>query len=355
MFRILIFLSVVLSGKASAFTLKSFEYYRDNPTQKTIDLISLGEMNLDKENARLGREIFHEMDRIHVLSLNFSELNSIVQSKKWPNILREASLMANSCNVENIESGYCEKAMISFKSFVMGSNLNEDNRQLILNPIVRLQEELSSQLTIKNNQLTKINTNLQLMNSQLLSFEKAKGHTVVPLTSQNISKIDFLDFKTIQSLLIVCILLFLLVLFCLTLFHYILRRKIQNFYSLIFFISKKNNYKTKIIGLITPGNWKSVRHIEGSIITMLNVAKGIANFKEFKFKSNKLFVIVEMTFLSSTSIENIINGNAPKKFSDAISKLKNDVEKTGGEFLLQTTYNQSGDIGNSVMVVYLPK
>jgi hypothetical protein len=358
MFKLFLLLGVVLaSGTGTAFTLNSYDVYKNNSIQRNNDLANIRQMNLDNETIGLANETFNEMDTVEDAKINFDEILYLAKQHNWQNISRGATHAKESCSNDGSLVGECNRAINEFKNYVSISNLNTTNRQSILSLTIDLENQIISHLNLQKEKESRIKDHLTVLDQKIASFEKITNvnRSLVPVLVGK--KIIQRPVKTTSPSLVLaslplafgCLFSFI------SLFIFLRKRKIRKFYSRIFSISKKNKSSIRIYGEIKFNYLAKISMIERSFFDLLNFSKELSGFKKLKFKSDKLFLIIELSFLSPASFFNILNGDDQKQFAITINDIKDKIEEIGGELLLQTTYNHIGEIDDSKMLIYIPK
>ncbi len=154
--------------------------------------------------------------------------------------------------------------------------------------------------------------------------------------------------------------------FSLELYH---RYRMKKFFNTLYFILKKDSKDSKLfIKNFTSEEWLSIKKHEKNIYKLVKESvaktKGQNQFLHVKLKSNNQYVIFHINTKSQNIFHELIDHceknhhNQSSLFNlypkNSLSRLKDSVEKVGGEIIYEHTFNTSTQIDSHNLITYIP-
>ncbi|MBY0415792.1 MAG: hypothetical protein K2Q18_16580, partial [Bdellovibrionales bacterium] len=131
---------------------------------------------------------------------------------------------------------------------------------------------------------------------------------------------------------------------------------VKEFYTLLFTLSKKANIQLKVFGKLTSSEAKLIKGIQLPFLNSLYLSRAVANKSEVRFKTKKNNIVsIEVNYLSSRSIQNVMSLPKESAFKESMEKLQIGIESIGGEFVISNRFNSFGELIQSSMLIHLPK
>ncbi|NOT78228.1 MAG: hypothetical protein HOP07_04415 [Bacteriovoracaceae bacterium] len=337
---------------------KKIEKFQKDDLEKS-KLIQEAEKYTPSDNS-----LFSDLEKLKILSnevysfkFNLDYIHTLASENRWIAILERTKRLASTCSQDTVPSLECNNQMELLHKYVLNSNLEEKNRELLSTFLTNEKQLYENFLTNQKHAKERGNQLIQTIAKKLL-VHKSKKQTEKK-TNQKINKeskiFSMSYFDIIISIILTSWFVTGTMLLTLIMLIYLLARKIiiKKFYSEIFKLFRKNKTGTRIYGKIYLSQWLKIVKTRTIILRFLNTAQGQFSFSSVRFKTIKNRLIIELGFLNANNFIGVLKNEKPDDFSNAILSLKNWLASNNGNLTLICKYIGDGEIASSKIIIKL--
>jgi hypothetical protein len=376
--RLFIFMSLI-SFNVFAEGLASFETYKANfpLLQKDITRMeALVQKNDSPQYVEMLKNMTSFKENYDHLSntLSLQAFNDDAKTNRWANLVKMSQELMASCESANASAEACKAGLEKMKAFTLASNLSALNKESVTTFIDDYVLQVDAFALINSEFIANFNKNSEAINLKIKEVqEKSRPDQTRPISVQAAPAVKervihmpknpvlvmeesspFFSFGK-EALYAVMALLAFCGIGYVAYKNFKQKQMVKMFYSKLFTLAKKNNVHLKIFGSITPREAKMVETIQHSFLNAVYLSRSVSNKAQIKFKNRGKNLAVEVNYVTSRSIQNIITLPKETSFKESVEELQSVIEENGGEFMFTNHFNSLGELIQSSMLFSLPK
>lgn len=361
-----IFLIGLISFNVAADTLGNFEKYKNNLASLSSDIKKL-EMIVQKDNEPLFVEMLDDMNLLktqfdhisHPLTLKDLYQDSI--DNKWANVQKMSKELISLCeNSDTQDQASCKVGLEKMKVFILNSKLTDTNKDSTTSFIEEYLSQLNALNLINESFVVNFNKNANSINLKIMEASKVAVPEVV-VVKPSVPKIPIASTKQeSESSWEIGYILFSLAAIGLVVGGVIFvksqkKKILKDFYTKIFLIAQKGNINLKVFGSLSVDEVELVKKIQMPLLNSIYLSRSVSNKAQVKFKNTKIKLSIEVDYLTSRSIQSVMELPKEKNFKDSLIELQAVVEDCGGELIYSNRFNPVGELIQSSLMLRLPR
>lgn len=334
---------------SSEIKIENFEHYAGD-SKGVVELSEYLEINDFSKKAQENLlELKDLIAKTNNYLFNFSQVKDLALARNWKSTLVMVDDLALSCNLTDTPTDYCIQKIDLFKKFTLESNLNNENKKLIVSILNQEMSRYEHFLTMKHTYRAQGELLLTMLRDELRERSIIKKTPL--LNSQNEAQAikstekkfieQLIKFNAVEKVTIVYTMFFLFLISIITylVFRFFRKKVLREFYSELFKVFKKNKTSTRIFGQISTKNWRKVLRLRKEILKFLANTHGEYALSSIKFKNNLNNLSVELYFLESTFFEGILKNDQFNDFAGSFSHFKEWLTLNNGKLLIECRFD----------------
>jgi hypothetical protein len=278
---------------------------------------------------------------------HLSQLLTLSKTNRWENVVKLTGELAIKCHPDASVKETCSEFANNFNVFVAESSLLTQNKNIIITLVKNIENEYLKNISFKLDQ-KKIEENKlkkQVLNNQLTSQREKK---ILTVRSPKMTSIFSARSIIISILVALSIAVFILTWKIVA--TLIDNRYLRKFQSQLFANSKKYGINLKISGNPNSHDVKTMKKISSPINMMISEAKAITNNLELKFEKKDHKLSLEVTFLTSKSLDFFSRPNMQSKLDQSLLAFQENILKHGGSLTVVTNFSKVGEIKQTTLL-----
>lgn len=355
---------ILLSFNANANTIGTFDKYKGNFDLLNQDIKRMESVQQKNSNA-LAAEMLKDMivfkshfDYI-ASPLSLADLNQDAKDNGWSNLQRMSGELQSVCEGAGQSLAGCKAGLEQIRLLAFNSKLSAENKDSIYSFIDDYILQIKAFEIVNPTFIARFNKNAEVINTKIQAATKKVVETesaVAPVERIPATELIAEDIVLTKTHYFFFILAISFIMIAAHFYRNFRNQKtVTTFYSKLFTLAKKSNIQLRVFGSLTTAHVALVKKIQLPFLNSVYLSRAVSNNAQVKFKNKKNNVSIEVSFITSRSLQNVMDMPKEKAFKESVEALQAAVESDGGEFVYSNRFNSLGELVQSSLVLHMPK